>query len=312
MRDSLFPTISIQREQRHKLFSLVFVSMMNSILTNKGYTYVRELAKGGTSKVFLLRDSIGGELVACKKIHTCHDKSLVMGQKKCIMVQDVNREVNFMKRLDDVDGVCKYVDSFKDDDYMYILTRAYLGGTIHDYLDCSDKNTRELCVKRISWRLLHILKDIHDKNVIHNDIKPENLLFGTMAKLDTMHLLDFGSAVDAKQPVLGHMFTPLYMPIEILSQEVDKKSDCWQVGIMLYYLLSRVSFPFNDKHNPFNPSLYKVWNSIQNDSVEFESEAWETVSKEAHDLILELLEKKVKNRISVEEALAHPWFNEIL
>jgi serine/threonine protein kinase len=287
---------------------------MNTVLETRGYSYVRALAKGGTSKVFLIRDVVGGELLACKKIPTCQDKTMLLGSSnnRCILIQDVNREIGFMKRMVDVDGVCQYVDSFKEEDQMYLITKAYLGGDIEEYLDELDATNRENQVKHIIKNALEIIKRVHEKNVIHNDIKPENFALQNFGNIDTMNLLDFGSAVDAKNPELGHMFTPWYMPIEMLCQEVSKKSDAWQVGIMTYYLLSKGHFPFNDKSQPFNPSLYKIWYSIQHDDVDFDFGAWEGISEDGKEFILEMLCKKVKDRATVSEALTHPWFSDIL
>lgn len=288
---------------------------MNSLLEKRGYSYVRALAKGGTSKVFLIRDIVGGELLVCKKIPTCNDKMLVNSKNnRCILTQDVNREIGFLKRLVEVEGACQYVDDFKEEDQVYLITKAYLGGTIDEYMDSLEFNIkeREYQVKCVVKVVLDIIQRIHDKNIIHNDIKPENFALEKTGNIDSINILDFGSAVDAKNPVLGHMFTPWYMPIEILSQEVYKKSDSWQIGIMTYFLLSRGYFPFNDRQHPFNPSLYKIWHSIQHDDVSFDSDAWEEISCEGKDFIQEMLCKKVKDRATVSEAMTHPWFSDVI
>jgi len=49
-----------------------------------------------------------------------------------------------------------------------------------------------------------------------------------------------------------------YMAPEVLSSEVLPASDVWSAGVMTYQLLTG-QFPFDDKQNPFKPSVAKIW-----------------------------------------------------
>lgn len=48
------------------------------------------------------------------------------------------------------------------------------------------------------------------------------------------------------------------MAPEVLSSEVLPASDIWSAGVMAYQLLTG-QFPFDDKQNPFKPSVAKIW-----------------------------------------------------
>ena len=49
-----------------------------------------------------------------------------------------------------------------------------------------------------------------------------------------------------------------YMAPEVLSSEVTPASDIWSAGVMAFQLLTG-RFPFDDRRNPFNPSISKIW-----------------------------------------------------
>ena len=282
---------------------------MSQTLLDKQYSYVRHLGSGGNSKVFLVRDNIGGELRACKRIpkDTGHKKTKVVDKIKTTHHdEEVRREIRMMKRLQGVSGVTQIHEHFEDDMFFYILMQPCLGGTICEYMEVSQE-TREQSVKLVVAEALRILQRVHDTDIIHTDVKPENFLLDDVERADSLTLLDFGTAVDSRDPEVGDMFTPLYMPIESLSSVICKKSDACQVGVMTHYLLTD-HFPFTDRVHPFHPNIYKIWYSIQHDDVDFDKEYWQEFSYESKDFTKELLQKKVKDRASVSEALTHPWF----
>jgi serine/threonine protein kinase len=278
---------------------------MNTTLINNQYSYVRDLGTGGMSKVFLVRDAIGGELCACKKIPKSLDPKKFHEQKIKDNINDIKNEIEIMKKLKGKPGVIELYNHFEDNDFVYLMMETCMGGTIYDFMEKSIY-TRELTVKLIIKQVLQILWTIHCEDILHNDIKPENFLLKNENDIKSLHVLDFGTAMDDKHQRRTSMFTPWYMSVESLSSIYCKKSDVWQVGIMTYYLLSNL-FPFNDKSNPLNPSVYSIWHSILKDDVNFQKPVWNLYSNEARDFIRHLLEKDVDKRFTVLEALYHPW-----
>lgn len=278
---------------------------MNETLLKRQYSYVRDLGAGGISKVFLVRDAIGGELRACKQIPKRLDAKRFHDQKQKENMNDIHSEISIMKKLRDKPNVVQFEEYFEDEDFVYLIMEACLGGTIYDYIEHSNY-AKEMTVKLIIKQVLLTLWTIHCEDILHNDIKPENFLLKSENDIQSLRLLDFGSAMDDKHQRQANMFTPWYMSVESLSSVYCRKSDVWQVGVMTYYLLSQM-FPFQDKSNPLKPSVYNIWHSILKDDVNFQKPVWNLYSDEARDFISRLLEKDVDKRSTVLEALYHPW-----
>jgi calcium-dependent protein kinase len=80
------------------------------------------------------------------------------------------------------------------------------------------------------------------------------------------------------------------MAPETLRSEVYPASDVWAAGVMAHQLLTG-RFPFDDRSNPFAPSLSKVWASILADELDLGRSHWQGISEEAKDFVRLLLNK---------------------
>lgn len=148
------------------------------------------------------------------------------------------------------------------------------------------------------------MKELHNHNIIHRDIKLENILIGN--SIDDVRLTDFGWAIayDPNKPPREKCGTYKYMPPEVIQKKpYDHKVDSWALGFVLFELLG-FGMPFNEQ----SPAQYRK--AICEQPVGFERlKVFTIVSPEAKDLIEKLLAKDPKQRLSVEDALNHPWFS---
>lgn len=142
-------------------------------------------------------------------------------------------------------------------------------------------------------------------NVCHRDIKPENLLF-LRKNSHILKLIDFGiskffvnGAEEAKKQhtKAGSLF---YISPEVLTGNYDIRTDIWSAGVILYILLAGYP-PFFDEQD------VNVIEKINSGIYSTEGDSWENVSDEAKDLISKII-VGVDDRISTNEILAHPWF----
>lgn len=101
--------------------------------------------------------------------------------------------------------------------------------------------------KVIVKQVLSCLLYLHSKNIVHRDIKLENILFSSDSyKNLKVRLIDFGFAttydrMNGMQLILG---SPLFMAPELVKREIyDERVDIWALGVLAYVLMSAIQ-PF--------------------------------------------------------------------
>ena len=210
-------------------------------------------------------------------------------------------EVAAMVRLMPSPYVLGLLDIIPGHDETHIITQYYPYGTLQDsFQGCMS----EADVKVIVKRAVNMLNLCHDHGIVHNDIKPNNLLFRSKDDLDSLVLIDFGEAMLDGYQQLILRGTPHYMSRERLYMDAGPKSDIWSVGIMIHYLLTGM-YPHDDVHSPHSPNINNVFKSILYQQPYIHSVK---ISKECNDLLEHILQPDVNKRASASDILSHKWF----
>jgi serine/threonine protein kinase len=196
-------------------------------------------------------------------------------------------------------SIVKILETLETPNYILIIMENISGG---DLLNFVKKRTKlnEKISKFIFKQLITSIKYIHSKNIIHRDIKLDNILIDLN---NNIKICDFGVG---KQYIKGDKLkdkcgTPAYIAPEILKNfgYEGPPVDIWSSGVVLYAMLSgTVPFKANqlkDLHKMILKGNYKKINGI---------------SSNAQDLIDKLLEVDPKKRISIEGIFKHPWMND--
>uniref|UniRef100_A0A672F8E2 protein kinase C n=1 Tax=Salarias fasciatus TaxID=181472 RepID=A0A672F8E2_SALFA len=153
-------------------------------------------------------------------------------------------------------------------------------------------------------QILVALKHLHFKDIVHCDLKPENVLLASAEPFPQVKLCDFGFAriigeKSFRRSVVG---TPAYLAPEVLrSKGYNRSLDMWSVGVIVYVSLSG-TFPFNEDED--------INDQIQNAAFMYPPNPWKEISEDAKDLINNLLQVKMRKRYSVEKTLSHPWLQD--
>ena len=143
---------------------------------------------------------------------------------------------------------------------------------------------------------------LHENNIIHRDIKPENLL---LCNKTLIKLCDFGWSTELEIANRTTFCGTLeYMAPEIIKEEPYEKSvDIWALGILLFEMYYGYS-PFKASGN-LDDGTKEVLSNILNNSIVFPKE--KEIDNDMKSLILSMIEKKGKKRISIKEIFEHPW-----
>jgi DNA-binding NarL/FixJ family response regulator/tRNA A-37 threonylcarbamoyl transferase component Bud32 len=124
------------------------------------------------------------------------------------------------------------------EDHAYLVMEFFEGGDLHKRLTGRAMEPGEAL--RIFRELMFALGDIHEKGILHRDLKPQNLMFredGTLA------ILDFGIAKDIAAVDRTHqgevLGTPRYMsPEQVQGRALDLRTDIYSAGVLLYQMLT--------------------------------------------------------------------------
>jgi serine/threonine-protein kinase len=142
-------------------------------------------------------------------------------------------------------NIVSVLDLVVEGERLAIVMELMAGGSLSSYL----KRTGPLSTRdavAVTRQVLAALDYAHSQNVLHRDIKPDNVMMVAPDSPDQVKLGDFGVAglVGSTVQATGLVGTPLYMPPELLRDEpFSPASDIYGVGIMLYELLTGVT-PF--------------------------------------------------------------------
>ena len=149
------------------------------------------------------------------------------------------------------------------------------------------------------------LKVLHYNNIIHRDLKPENLLLSKDYNTGetTIKISDFGLAGILSSEKIFSEFcgTTHYTAPEIIDNKpYDSSVDIWSLGVIVYAILSG-SYPFSGE------SDQDLKLNILMTEPKFDSYQWNEISEDAVDFIKKILKFDPKDRITIDEALNHPW-----
>lgn len=185
---------------------------------------------------------------------------------------------------------------------MVMVMEFIAGGELFERIVDDNFEHTEPASVRYMQQILEGIAYMHQQNIIHLDLKPENIVCvdttGTSIKI-----IDFGlaSKLDGNTPLKVMHGTPEFVAPEVINYEpVCLATDMWSIGVICYILLSGDS-PFQGTSDAETLALVTAaqW--------EFDEESFDEITDEAQNFISSLLNKDTRRRMSCEEALAHPW-----
>uniref|UniRef100_A0A8C1LCV7 protein kinase C n=1 Tax=Cyprinus carpio TaxID=7962 RepID=A0A8C1LCV7_CYPCA len=201
-------------------------------------------------------------------------------------------------------GIVNLECMFETPERVFVVMEKLHGDMLEMILSSEKSKLPERITKFLVTQILVALRHLHFKNIVHCDLKPENVLLASAEPFPQVKLCDFGFAriigeKSFRRSVVG---TPAYLAPEVLrSKGYNRSLDMWSVGVIIYVSLSG-TFPFNEDED--------INDQIQNAAFMYPPAPWKEISAEATDLINNLLQVKMRKRYSVDKTLSHPWLQD--
>lgn len=269
-----------------------FVSFKSGSISSD-YTFGKTLGSGafGTARVAVHRITGQTRVVKILKKSEHDEEKLFL-------------EVDILARLSHP-NIMQVFEFYDDNSNFYIVSEYCQGGELFECI--SEKGIfTENEAQVIMRQLLSAVCYSHQNNIVHRDIKPENILLEDKGGDPVIKLIDWGCArfFSKKKKLTKISGTPYYIAPEVLGEAYDEKCDVWSCGVILYVLLCGYP-PFNGETDT------EILKNVKKGKYDFPHEEWDSVSKEAKELISLMLKYDPKERISSKDTLNHPWIKSL-
>ena len=262
--------------------------------SKKYYKKGKKLGGGGFGEVFELIDSETGEIRAVKVISL---KKLENPQSNEAFLNEYkfNNSLNYKY-------ICKCYNTFKDNDNAYFILEYQPNKTLNELI-ANRNSLHEIEIKHYCYELLLAIEYLHNRNIIHRDIKLSNVLLSDKMEVK---LCDFGLAIIGNNSITNKTIcgTPNYIAPEILNFKnginYSFEIDIWSFGVILYSLFYKKT-PFESQEKG------KTKKNIQNVIYKFPENI--QVSDDAKDLMRSIFVKDPSLRPSIKEIKESNFFN---
>lgn len=251
------------------------------------------LGSGAFGTVRLAKNKENNEEVAVKVI----SKSSKLKQDD---IDAIHTEISILKLLDHPNTI-KLIDVYEESNEFLIVNELVDQRMLEHILSLSNYSDKD--ARQIIKQVLLGLEYIHSKDIVHRDIKLENLLMTIKNDTIIVKISDFGFAkkfeeLNLDDEVCG---TPLYVAPEVLKMEgYGPAIDMWSTGVLFYILFVGYA-PF------FHEDQFVLFRKIRRGKFKFHDEYWTRISDKAKDLISNLIVLDQYKRATPTEALLHPY-----
>ena len=189
------------------------------------YEVLEVVGEGAYGIVYKCRNKETGKYVAIKKFKEVEDE---------IVKKTMKRELRMLQRMHH-ENIVDFIEAFKRKGNLFLVFE-YVEKNLLEILQDSPRGLEPKLIRHFMYQLCKAIKYLHNQNVIHRDVKPENLLVNE--KMD-LKLCDFGFARlisgSSKERLTDYVATRWYRAPELLltQGEYGPEVDYWAVGCIM-------------------------------------------------------------------------------
>ena len=262
------------------------------------YKVLSRLGDGSYGTVYLAINIITKQNFAMKKINKVKENE--------IDDMEIKNEIDILSKLDHP-NIVKIIEFYSTPKAYYIITDFCSCGELYNQLK-HEYTENQLAV--LFYQVLSGLSYLHSKNIVHRDLKLENILISEIEKDNNTNdkyfwvkIIDFGTAKifeknKNEKAVVGSSY---YIAPEVLHKNYNEKCDTWSIGVILYMLIVGKA-PFDGQNDE------EIIENIEKGEYNSKHKKLLNSSFEVQDLLKKLLEINVNKRLSSSDALKHSWF----
>ncbi|XP_031978632.1 death-associated protein kinase 2 isoform X3 [Corvus moneduloides] len=262
------------------------------------YEIGEELGSGQFAIVKKCREKSTGVEYAAKFIKKRQSRA----SRRGVSQEEIEREVSILQQILHA-NIVKLHDIYENKTDVVLILELVSGGELFDFLAQKESLSEEEATRFIK-QILDGVNYLHSKKIAHFDLKPENImLLDKNIPIPRIKLIDFGLAHKIEDGVeFKNIFgTPEFVAPEIVNYEpLGLAADMWSIGVITYILLSGAS-PF------LGETKQETLANITAVNYDFDEEFFSNTSDLAKDFIQKLLVKDTRKRLTIQEALSHPW-----
>ncbi|PIK62426.1 hypothetical protein BSL78_00626 [Apostichopus japonicus] len=220
--------------------------------------------------------------------------------------EDILKEIRILEMSTDQPRLIGLHEIYETNTEVILVLEFAIGGELHPYCVAErDGPIKEGDAVRLLFQILQGVKYLHDQNIVHLDLKPQNILLtNEEIRQGDIKLIDFGIAkwLEKDLEVREIVGTVDYVAPEVLNFEpISFATDMWSVGVVAYVMLTGVS-PFT------GDTKQETYLNISQGNLDFPEEYFKDVSLEAQDFIKALCVIEPENRLTAADCINHPIF----
>ncbi|XP_056275095.1 serine/threonine-protein kinase Chk2 isoform X1 [Pseudoliparis swirei] len=298
-------------EQRNKVF--VFIDLMSDHQSSlpkelqEKYLLTRRIGTGVCGEV-----KLAFERSSCRKfaVKIINKKNF---QSEGTATRNAQTEIEILQRVDHP-CLIRTEDFYQTEDNYYIVLELMEGGELFQRVK-AQQQLNESIAKLYFYQMLKAVEYLHSKGIIHRDLKPENILLSSHDDVCLIKVTDFNQSRILEETLLMRTLcgTPSYLAPEVFTHAsttgYSLAVDAWSLGVLLFVCLCGYP-PFHE-----NFGRQSITEQIIRGEFTMVPSKWKNISDQvlvstAKDVVRKLLVVDPSRRMTIQEALQHPWLQD--